>query len=202
MLSLAQKGRQKKPVVVIRQKLAGSDHPLSQEWSLKTELKIGWRTGAGPKDCPQVFQGLQQRIGLQTDRRRLFAAKPGAKTVQLRSQFASQLIERFKGEGQPHFFGGGFERKPRQHLHHPLPHQRSGQGVTRQNVGQDDGKSPATTAALTAIRTKHPLAADALAAGLRRIVAPKNAVPVQRFNFCAAGAALLFEGKSRACNCS
>jgi hypothetical protein len=41
------------------------------------------------------------------------------------------------------------------------------------------------------------VASNYLAAGLRGIIATKNAVPVQRFNLAAAGAALLFERKSR-----
>jgi hypothetical protein len=69
--------------------------------------------------------------------------------------------------------------------------------VTRQNVGQDDGKRLPATAAPPAIGTKYPLAPNGLAAGLRRIIATKKAVPVQRFNLVAAGAALLFERKSR-----
>jgi len=40
------------------------------------------------------------------------------------------------------------------------------------------------------------VASNYLAAGLRGIIATKNAVPVQRFNLAAAGAALLFERKS------
>jgi hypothetical protein len=55
---------------------------------------------------------------------------------------------------------------------------------------------------LPAIGTKHPLAPDGLAVGLGRIVAVKKAVPVQGFILSAAGAALLFEGKSRVFNSS
>jgi hypothetical protein len=194
--------RRKNPVVVIRQKFAGSDHPLSQKRTLKMELKIGGRTGAARKNRSQMFQGLQQGIGLHIDRRRLFAAEPGAKTIQLLTQFAPQLIDRFQRKRQPHFFSGSFEGKPRQQLHQPLPHQRSGQGVPWQNLSQDNGKSPSTTAAPSAVGTKHPPTTDHLAAGLRRIVASQNTVPVQRFNLAAAGAALLFERKSRAFNSS
>jgi hypothetical protein len=74
--------------------------------------------------------------------------------------------------------------------------------VTRQNLGQDNGKCFPASATLPAIGTKHPPATNALAAGLNWIVAAKQAVPVQGFNFSAAGAALLFERKSRVFNSS
>jgi hypothetical protein len=74
--------------------------------------------------------------------------------------------------------------------------------MTWKNLSQDEGKRFPAAAALPAIGTKHPLATNRLAAGLRRIVAAKKAVPVQGFNFPAAGAALLFEQKSRAFNAS
>jgi hypothetical protein len=74
--------------------------------------------------------------------------------------------------------------------------------VTRQNVCQHEGKGFSAAASPPAIGTKHPLASDGLAAGLGRIVAVKKAVPVQGFILSAAGAALLFEGKSRVFNSS
>jgi len=74
--------------------------------------------------------------------------------------------------------------------------------VARQNVSQHEGKSFAAAATLPATGTIHPLATGRLAADLNRIVAAKNAVPVQGFSFSAAGAALLFERKSRVVNSS
>jgi hypothetical protein len=68
--------------------------------------------------------------------------------------------------------------------------------VTRQNPGQHQGKCFSTATPLPAIGTKHPLTPDGLAAGLGRIIAAKNTVPIQRFDLAAAGTALLFEGKS------
>ena len=65
-----------------------------------------------------------------------------------------------------------------------------------QNVRQHKGKRLATTAALSAIGAEHPLASDRLAAGLGRVIAAKNTVPVQGFDLAAAGAALLFKRKS------
>jgi hypothetical protein len=53
---------------------------------------------------------------------------------------------------------------------------------------------------LPAIGTKHPLATDELAAGVGRIIAAKNTVPVQGFIAPAAWTALLLEGKSSVFN--
>lgn len=145
---------------------------------LKMELKIGRRAHAVRKNLPQMFQGLQQRISLHTDRRRLLAAEPGAKTIQLLTQFAPQPKNRFQRKRQPHFFSGGFEGKPRQQLQEPWPHQRRRQRVSRQNIGQDKRKSLSATTAPSAVGTKHPPTTDHLAAGLRGIVASQNTVPV------------------------
>jgi len=68
--------------------------------------------------------------------------------------------------------------------------------VPRQNIREHQRKCSATTLALPAIGTKHPLATNGLAAGFGRIIAAKNAVPVQRLDPAAAGTALLLEGKS------
>lgn len=105
-------------------------------------------------------------------------------------------MERFQGKGQPQCFDRRFDGKPGQQLQEPRPHQRSRQGVPGQNVRQHYGKGPATTAALPAIGTKHPLATDELAAGVGRIIAAQNTVPVQGFIAPAAWTALLLEGKS------
>ena len=74
--------------------------------------------------------------------------------------------------------------------------------MTRQNLGQEKGKGFAAATTLPAIGTKYPLTTNGLAADLNGIVAAKKAVPVQGFNFPAAGAALLLEGKSCVCNSS
>jgi hypothetical protein len=71
--------------------------------------------------------------------------------------------------------------------------------VARQNIGQENRKRFPTTAALSAIRTKDPLASsEAAAIVFGGIVAVEDAVPVQRFILAAAWTALLFERKSSA----
>jgi hypothetical protein len=72
--------------------------------------------------------------------------------------------------------------------------------VTRQNLGQKNGKGPATTATLAAIGTKDPLTPLGLSGGLGRIVAVKFAVPVQALSAAAVPAPPLLEGKSSAAN--
>jgi hypothetical protein len=163
---------------------------------LKMELKVRRGTLAPGENDFEVGQGLEQRIGVRALRRRALAGQPRSQRVQIAPQSLPQPIDRFHSERQTQLFGGGFERKPRQHFHQPLPNQRSRQGVTWQNVSQDEGKSPPATAAATAIGAKHPPPPDGLATGLSGVVAPENAVPIQCFNSSAAGAALLLEGKS------
>jgi len=173
---------------------------LTQKRTLKMKLKGCQWTFAVRKDCPQMLHGLQQRIGVRARWRRLFPAEPCPHQVQTPLQATPQPIDGFQRERQPQFFCGGFDGKSGQDFHQPPPHQRSVQRVTRQNVRQHKGKCPTTTAALPAIGTKYPLASNHLAAGLRGIIATKKAVPVQGFNFPAAGAALLFERKRSDCN--
>jgi hypothetical protein len=169
---------------------------LTEEWMLKTELKICRRTRAVRKDRPQMRHGLKQWLGLPAHRRREFPAKPRSHLIQPALQSAEQPIDRFQRKWQPQLFDRSLDRKPGQQLHQPPPHQRRVQRVTRQNIRQHKRKRLATTAALPAIGTIHPLAPDSLAAGFGRIIAAKKAVPVQRLDFSAAGTALLFEGKS------
>jgi hypothetical protein len=169
---------------------------LSQKGMLKTELKIRRRTHTSKEDRPQMLHGLQQRLNLLAGRWCLLPTQARPHLIQPALPAASQPIERFHDERQPQFFNSSLDRKPGQQLHQPPPHQRSIQRVTRQNVREHNGKCFATAATLPAIGTKHPLATDNLAAGLNRIIAAKNTVPVQRFDFAAAGTALLFEGKS------
>ena len=157
---------------------AAAQGGLTQERTLKPQLKIRRGTLAARENDLQVSQGLEQRIGVSARRRRASSCQPRAQRVQISQQSPPQPIYRFQSEGQPQFLGGGFERKARQHFDQPSPHQRSGQGVTRQNISQDEGKRLSATAAPAAIGTKHPLAPDQLAAGLGGIVAPQNAVPV------------------------
>jgi hypothetical protein len=156
-------------------------------------LKVGWRTGAAWEYRPQMLHGLQQWLTLPAHGGCQLPAKPRSHPIQPTLQPTAQPINRFQGKRQPQFFNGGFDRQPGQQLHQPPPHQRRPQRVARQYIGQDKGKGPATTAAPPAIGAKHPLASDGPPAGLRRIVAAKDAVPVQGFNFSAAGAALLLE---------
>lgn len=163
---------------------------------LKAELKLGQRTPAGGKDGPQMFHGLQQRIHLPADRWRLFPAQSCPYPVQAPQQTAPQTIDRFQGKGQPQFFRGGLERKPRQQFHQPGPHQRSAQRVSWQNVGQEDGKGSPAATPLAAIGTKHPLAPERFAVRGLGIVAQRPAVPVQTANAAAMRTRRLLEGKS------
>ena len=56
-----------------------------------------------------MFHGLQQGIGLSTDRRLLLAAKPGAKRVKPLAQLVPQPIEGFQGKWQSQLFDRSLE---------------------------------------------------------------------------------------------
>ncbi len=89
------------------------------------QLKISrWRLAVWKGDL-KMFHGLQQGIGLPTDRWLLLAAKPRAKGVKPLARFAPQPIEGLQGEGQPQLFDRSLERKTRQQFYQPLPHERS-----------------------------------------------------------------------------
>ena len=164
--------RRKTFAVVIRQKSKSRHRDLSQEGTLKMQLKIRHGTVALRKNDLKMSDGLNQGINVRTFGRRLFAAESRPQRGQILKQPATQPIHRFQREGQPHLFSGRLERKPRQHFDQPLPHQRSRQSVTRQNIRQHDGKCFSATAAPSTVGTKDSLAAHTLAAGLRRIIAP------------------------------
>jgi len=143
-----------------------------------------------------MFHGLQQGVGLATERWLLLAAKPGAKGVKPPAQFAPQPIECFQGKGQPLLFDRSLERKTRQQFYQPRPHQRSRQCVARQNLRQTKHKCPSATIALTPVGTKHPLPPDDLAIGRGGNIAASMTMPVQGANAAAVGTRRLLEGKS------
>jgi len=125
------KRRRQNPDVAIWQSSRGRWRSSAQEWMLKMRLKIRRRTGAVRKDRPQMLHGLQQRLNLSAHRWRLLPAQTNPHPIQPALQPPLQPIDRFQGKRQPQFFHGGLDRKPGQHFHQPLPHQRCGQGVCR-----------------------------------------------------------------------
>jgi hypothetical protein len=172
----------------------------TQKRMLKMKLKSSRWTRTARKHSLEMFHGLQQGIGMPTDRWLLLAAKPGAKVVKPLAQFAPQPIECFQGKGQPQLFDRSLERKTRQQFYQPLPHQRSRQCVARQNLRQTKHKCPSATIALTPVGTKHPLPPDGLAVGHGGIIAARMTMPVQGANAAAMGTRRLLEGKSCAFN--
>ena len=82
---------------------------LSEEGTLKMQLKLRWRTRTGWKGAFEVSDCLQQRIGVQTLGRLLFSAEPGPEPVQPSAQFLAQPVECLQREGQAQLFRGCFE---------------------------------------------------------------------------------------------
>ena len=168
----------------------------TQKRMLETKLEGGRWTALGGEHGLEMFDRVQPWIGLGAGRRRLFAAKPRAPVVQPPTQPAPEAIHRLQRKRQAQLVRRRLEGKTGQQFQEPGPHQRSGHGVTRQNLSQKNGKRAPATAAAAAIGTKHPLATRPLRAGLGGIVAAQETVPVQRFDALAAWTALLLEGKS------
>lgn len=79
---------------------------LSEERTLKMQLKLGWRTGTGWKGAFEVSDCLQQRIRVQALGRWLLAAKPGPQPVQSLPQFLAQPVECLQGQRQAQLFRG------------------------------------------------------------------------------------------------
>jgi len=180
--------------------MSSTETASPQKRLLKMKLKIDRWTRTARKHSLEMFHGLQQGIGMPTDRRLLLAAKPRAKRVKPLAQFAPQPIEGFQGKGQPQLFDRSLERKTRQQFYQPLPHQRSRQRVARQNLRQTKQKRPPATTTLTPVGTKHPLPPDGLAVGHGGIIAASMTMPVQGADAAAMGTRRLLEGKSCAFN--
>lgn len=144
----------------------------AQERTLEAKLEGRGRTHLGSEHGPEMFERVQQRIGPDGGRRRLFAAELHTPIIQPPAQFAPEAIHRLQRKRQAQFFRRRLGAKTGQEFDQPWPHQRGRQGMTRQNFSPQNGKRPSATAALPATGTKHPLAARRLAAGLGGIVAP------------------------------
>lgn len=143
-----------------------------------------------------MFNGLQHRIGLGAGRWRLPPAEQSPQTGQGAPQLSPQLIHRLQSKWQAGFLRRRLGRESRQSLRQPPPHQRRGQGVMWQHVSQENGKGLSTAAAPSAIGTKHALSARPLLGAIKRIIAVKNAVPVQSPALLAVRARQLLERKS------
>lgn len=168
----------------------------TQERTLKTKLKIRRWTRTARKGDLEMVESLQHRIGVGACRWREFAAKPFPQRVQPAPEFAPQPIPRFQREGQRELLHGSLERKSGQQLHQPSPQPRSGESVTRQNIGQKKGEGASATATLTPVGTKHPLAPERPPVGRVGIIAQQTTVPVQRPDAAAMRTRRLLEGKS------
>lgn len=168
----------------------------TQQRMLKTKLESRQRTALRREHRPQMLDRVQQRIRLGAGRRRPLAAKARTPVVEPLAQSTSEAIHRLQRKRQAQLLRRRLERKPRQQLHEPWPHQRRRQRVTRQHLRQQEREGFSTTAPPPAIGTKHPLAPQRLRPGLGGIIAVQETVPVQRLNTLAAWTALLLEGKS------
>jgi len=143
------------------------------------QLKSSRRTLAAREGRLQMFDGLQQRVGVRAGGWALFAAKSGAHPVQSAPERSSQPIERFQGEGQAHAFRRCFERGVGQQAGQPPPQQASGNRMARQNLRQENGECAPATAAPPTVGAEHALPAQQLTRSNKGILALKPAVTVQ-----------------------
>ena len=154
------------------------------------------------KNAPEMFERLQQRIGLRARRRRLLARQKAAHNAELSSAPANDAVDRFEGKRQTEGFGSGFDRRAPEQFAEQRPQQRGGESVAGQHAREKQRESFAAAAPLPAIRTERPLAPDNLAVHYCRVVAAQHAVAVQRAPAPAVRAAPLLERKSTALNSS
>src|SRR5579859_1044257 len=95
--------------VLIRSGCAATGDPLSEERTLKMQLKLCWRTRTGWKGAFEMSDCLEQRIGVQALGWLLFPAKPSPEPVQRAAQFLAQPVECLQGERQAQLFRGCFD---------------------------------------------------------------------------------------------
>ena len=74
--------------------------------------------------------------------------------------------------------------------------------MARQHFIQEDGKRVSAASALATVGAKKPLTPSPASARVSRVIAEKQAVPVQRLRSAAVRAAPLLERKSCALSCS
>lgn len=169
---------------------------LTEECLLKGELKFTHRTGRLGEDVLQMLDGVAKRIGVRTGRFLLAATQSTAQQIQSLPQTGQQVIHRLQRPGQAQRMGRGPDTGLSEQRGQQRPQPGGRKRMPWQHRGQKQGKRAPAAAALAALGTIDPLAADRLAGRVGRIVAVEQAVPVQRLGATAAGTALLFERKS------
>ena len=151
---------------------------LAHQRVLETALKRHrGAVGAGENNL-QVFDGLQEGIGLGTLGCLPLTAEPGPYLWQALAQALKQVVKRFQSERRRELFEGSLDGNARQAAAEQLPKPGGRDGMARQHLGQEDGEGAATTAALPAIGTPDPLPALELMINGAWIVAEKLAVAV------------------------
>jgi hypothetical protein len=141
-------------------------------------LKATQGTGRFGEDALEMFNALEQRVGLRTLRSLLLSAEPRAQIRQPCPQPLEQMIESLQFERQPQRLDRRFDGAAGQQPAQQWPQPRSGDAVAGQHLGQEDRKGPPAAAALAAIGAKDPLPAQGLTLGLGGVVAVKFAVPI------------------------
>lgn len=151
---------------------------LAHQRVLKAPLKRHrGAVGTGENNL-QVFDGLQEGIGLGTLGGLPLTAEPGPYFWQAPAQALKQVVKCFQSERRRELFDSRLDGIARQAAAEQPPKPSSRDGMARQHFGQENGKGAATTAALPAIGAPDSLPALGLMINGAGIVTEKLAVAV------------------------
>lgn len=160
------------------------------------ELKLANWTDRSRAGSLQMLDGLEERIAVGTVWRRFPVAQPNPNCVQAPTQSLEQMVDRLQRyrridlmESRPD--GMGCQQADQQ-----MSQDCGRDGMARQNIVQEERAGAPATSAFAPIRTVDPLAPHLAFVGLGRIIAVKQAVPVQRLGCTAVAAAMLLERKT------
>lgn len=129
-----------------------------QERALKVELIIGTGAVALGKEAAQMFDRLEERIGLRTGRGWLLPAKPRAHCRQAPSQPVQQMVKGLQRKRQRQRLDCCFDGTTGQQANEQPPQPWPRHRMARQYIGQEDGKTPPTAAPSAPVAAPHPLA--------------------------------------------
>ncbi len=168
----------------------------SQQRLLETELKLANRTDRSRAGCLQMLDGLEERIAVGTVWRRFPVAEPNPNCVQAPTQSLEQMVDRLQRHRRFDLMESRPDGMACQQGDQQMSQDCGRDGMARQNSFQEDRAGAATTSAFAAIGAVDPLAADLAFVGLGRVIAVKQAVPVQRLGCTAVATAMLLERKT------
>ena len=153
---------------------------LSGPGSLESLLEGGDGAARLGESDAQMLEGLKQRIGTPALGR---AADPGqrrSQNGQTPPEPLDQVIKRTQHQRRLPGLPGGPDRQTVEPPQDRLPHQGSGEAVSRQHPGEENRKRATATPSLAPVAAPYPLASQNASLLLFRLVAVQLAVAIQR----------------------